>query len=71
MEFSYRCLTCGNNTVLISEQPEAPVATCEKCEGNPELFVVTDENRDSLPFPTNPQGLEDATDEPLAEPTAE
>jgi len=53
MEFEYRCLVCGNNTVHTVED-ESYIPNCEKCEDAPDLALVTDENRDSLPQATKP-----------------
>jgi len=39
------------------EEGEAP--SCTICEAKAIFVVVTEENRDSLPFPTHPYGRED------------
>jgi len=55
MEVTYRCMTCGNN--IISEQDKYP--KCNSCNKETILLLVTEENKDRLPFPTNPIGMED------------
>lgn len=65
MELTYRCLVCGNNTLEVIE--EGTVLTCLKCEGAPELTLVTEENKDTLPQPTNPFIAEESVAEPVAE----
>ena len=64
MEFSYRCLVCGNNTVLDFETTEENfvpenIPVCQKCDDGPELTLVTADNIDSLPQPTNPKSAEE------------
>jgi hypothetical protein len=52
MKLTYRCMKCGQN-----EPAELGVfPECSMCKEETIMVVVTDKNKDSLPFPTNPRG---------------
>lgn len=53
MEVMYMCMRCGNNLA---------VPKCNFCTQDTIMVVVTDENRDKLPFPTHPEGMLDPKD---------
>jgi hypothetical protein len=55
MRIDYRCLRCGMNM----QCEEGETQACIICEEKAIFVVVTEENRESLPFPTHPYGKED------------
>lgn len=48
MDNTYKCMNCGNN--LIEETDE--YLHCHTCNADSGFIQITEENRDTLPFPT-------------------
>jgi hypothetical protein len=53
MELTYRCMKCGNNITpdMYEGQPK-----CNLCEVVTMLVLITEENKNSIPHPTDPKG---------------
>lgn len=53
-KFIYRCMRCGNNSFLEKQIAEP----CQICDVETQIVLVTEENRHTLPQPSNPITLE-------------
>jgi len=55
MEIIYRCMTCGNNVPIQTEE----LPKCNICTKQTEMLPVPEDGWDTLPFPTSPIGRKD------------
>ncbi len=52
MEMMYRCMKCGTHV----PPPPSGYPECNICKTETILVLVTESNKDKLPFPTDPVG---------------